>query len=118
VRIYPDRENPGRSVSRVSIYLTPAAHAEATALDEDARKQAVENTYKYDGEARSPSLESSLEVFTSTIEYEDYVMGEYQQQAAESGLAGEAIFGRNEPVLHHFHRSFREALGLPHFPTV
>jgi len=119
VRIYPDPEDPGRSISQVSIYFTQEAYQNAMAMDESAREQAVKDTYKFEeGATRSPSIEGSLEVFTSTIEYEDYVMGEYQQQAAESGLAGEAIFGRNEPVLHHFHRSYREALGLPHFETV
>ena len=119
VRIYPDADNPGRSISQVSIYFTPEAYEAAISMDEAAREQAVKDTYKFEeGATRSPSIESSLEVFTSTIEYEDYVMGEYQQQAAESGLAGEAIFGRNEPVLHHFHRSYREALGQPHFETV
>jgi phenylpropionate dioxygenase-like ring-hydroxylating dioxygenase large terminal subunit len=119
VRIYPDADNPGRSISQVSIYFTPEAYEAAISMDDAARDQAVKDTYKFqEGETRSPSIESSLEVFTSTIEYEDYVMGEYQQQAAESGLAGEAIFGRNEPVLHHFHRSYREALGQPHFETV
>ena len=39
-------------------------------------------------------------------------MGEYQQQSAENGLLKEVIFGRNEPALHHFHNSFRQALGL------
>ncbi|NQY97587.1 MAG: aromatic ring-hydroxylating dioxygenase subunit alpha [Henriciella sp.] len=119
VRIYPDPDNPGRSISQVSIYFTPEAYESATSLDEAAREQAVKDTYKFEeGAVRSPSIEGALEVFTSTIEHEDYVMGEYQQQAAESNLAGEALFGRNEPVLHHFHRSYREALGLPHFETV
>ena len=35
------------------------------------------------------------EVFKSTVENEDYVMGEMQQKAAESGLLKEIIFGRN-----------------------
>lgn len=119
IRIYPDPEDPGRSISQVSIYFTPEAYQNAVAMDDSARDQAVKDTYKFqEGATRSPSIEASLEVFTSTIEYEDYVMGEYQQQAAESGLAGEAIFGRNEPVLHHFHKSYREALGLPHFETI
>ena len=51
-------------------------------------------------------------VFTSTVEEEDYLMGEYQQKASENGLLTEVIFGRNEPPLHHFHRTFREKLGL------
>ncbi len=118
VRIYPDADNPGRSISQVSIYFTPEAYEAAISMDEAAREQSVKDTYKFqEGATRSPFIESSLEVFTSTIEFEDYVMGEFQQQAAESGLAGEAIFGRNEPVLHHFHRSYREALGQPHFET-
>ncbi|MEM9573165.1 MAG: aromatic ring-hydroxylating dioxygenase subunit alpha [Pseudomonadota bacterium] len=119
VRIYPDPADPGRSISQVSIYFTAEAYENAITMDQNAREQAVKDTYKFqEGATRSPTIEGSLEVFTSTIEYEDYVMGEYQQQAAESGLAGEAIFGRNEPVLHHFHRSYREALGMPHFETV
>ena len=117
IRIYPDADNPGRSISQVSVYYTKEAYENAMSLDEEGRKEARKNTYTYDGAARTPSIEASLEVFTSTIEYEDYVMGEFQQQAAESGLAGEEIFGRNEPVLHHFHRSFREALGMPHFES-
>ena len=118
VRIYPDAANPGRSISQISVYFTQAAYDQAVAMNDQEREQAVRDTYSYNGSGRIPSFESSLEVFTSTIEHEDYVMGEYQQQASESGLAGEALFGRNEPVLHHFHRSYREALGLPHFETV
>mgnify|MGYP002047708357 CR=1 FL=1 len=60
-----------------------------------------------------PSLANSLEVFKSTVENEDYVMGEMQQKAAESGLLKEIIFGRNEPALHHFHNNYRAALGQP-----
>lgn len=119
IRIYPDPDNPGRSISQVSIYFTPEAYAQATALTDEERERAKADAYRYEaGATRNPSIEASLEVFTSTIEHEDYVMGEFQQQAAESGLAGDAIFGRNEPVLHHFHRSFREALGMPQFETV
>ena len=51
-------------------------------------------------------------VFASTVEEEDYLMGEYQQKASENGLLTEVIFGRNESPLHHFHRTFREKLGL------
>lgn len=54
-----------------------------------------------------------MEVFRSTIENEDYVMGEMQQRAAENGMLKEILFGRNEPALHHFHSNYREALGQP-----
>ncbi len=52
-------------------------------------------------------------MFVSTIEQEDYLMGESTQRAVESGLLDEVIFGRNEPALHHYHRTFAEALQLP-----
>lgn len=35
------------------------------------------------------------------------------QQAAESGVIEYLQFGRNEPALHHYHNTFREALGMP-----
>ena len=68
--------------------------------DKDVRNNAVQ------------TLAASLEVFSSTIEQEDYLMGEYQQKSAENGLLKEVIFGRNELALLHFHNSFRQALGL------
>jgi len=39
-------------------------------------------------------------------------MGERIQKAAESGALETVIFGRNEPALHHYHNSYRAALGL------
>lgn len=40
-------------------------------------------------------------------------MGEKAQQSAKSGLLTYLLFGRNEPALHHYHKTFREALNLP-----
>ena len=60
----------------------------------------------------------TMEIFRSTIEQEDYAMGEATQHAAESGLLDYLIFGRNEPALHHFHRCYREALDLSTLPTM
>ena len=54
-----------------------------------------------------------MELFNSTVEQEDYQMGEYQQQSAESGILKEIVFGRNEPLLQKMHASFREVLDLP-----
>ena len=51
-------------------------------------------------------------LFDSTIEQEDYAMGERIQVAAESGELDTVVFGRNEPALHHYHNSYRAALGL------
>lgn len=112
IRIYPDPSNPGRSVTRISFYYTPEV------LEQIEADQASDKTISdvYDFEAREGMIggvEASMEVFHSTIEQEDYVMGEMQQRAAETGMLKEIIFGRNEPALHHFHSNYREALGQP-----
>ena len=64
-------------------------------------------------EATVLGLEATREVFDSTIEQEDYAMGERAQQVAENGTLTHLLFGRNEPALHHYHNTFREALNLP-----
>lgn len=112
IRIYPDQNNLGRSITRVTFYYSE----EAIAAMEAERDAGVELKNVYDRDARGSSvgsLEASLEVFNSTIEKEDYVMGEMQQRAAETGMLKEVIFGRNEPALHHFHQNYREALNQP-----
>ena len=115
VRVYPDRNNPGRSVTQVSFYYTP----EAVEMGKSADHLATDDVYNPDvRENRAPNLAASLEVFSSTIEEEDYVMGEMQQQSAQSGRLKEVVFGRNEPALHHFHNSYREALNMPPLEVV
>ncbi len=112
IRIYPDENNPGRSITRISFYYTQAAIDMVEA--EQAAGTKVGDVYDYEGrEGMLGGVEASLEVFYSTVEREDYVMGEMQQRAAETGMLKEIIFGRNEPALHHFHRNYREALGQP-----
>ncbi len=56
--------------------------------------------------------------FAEVIRDEDYVVSASQQRSAESGALEHVVFGRNEPALHHFHRSYREALGQPPLATV
>ena len=109
IRIYPDKDNPGRSTTQISFYFAPELAEEANDVGDSSAHKA--DAYSFVQERAS--LSSSLEVFKSTVENEDYVMGEMQQRAAESGLLKEIIFGRNEPALHHFHNNYREALGQP-----
>ncbi len=112
IRIYPDESNPGRSITRVSFYYTPDVIEMLEA--EQAQDDELGDVYDMNSRAgKHGGLEASLEVFHSTIEKEDYVMGEMQQRAAETGMVKEVVFGRNEPALHHFHQNFREALGQP-----
>jgi phenylpropionate dioxygenase-like ring-hydroxylating dioxygenase large terminal subunit len=112
IRIYPNESNPGRSITRISFYYAP----ELLEAVEAEKAEGVEVDDVYDFEGRQGiigGVEASMEVFKSTVEHEDYVMGEMQQRAAETGMLKEIIFGRNEPALHHFHRNYREALGQP-----
>ena len=110
IRIYPLLGDPSSSVTRISFYYSPELMEYAQ--NRDAGAKAVGNVYD-PGNDRGGNVEANIEVFKSTIEEEDYVMGEMQQRAAEDGTLNEIIFGRNEPALHHFHTSFNEALGEP-----
>ncbi|WP_422346004.1 aromatic ring-hydroxylating oxygenase subunit alpha [Parasphingorhabdus sp.] len=111
VRIYPDKENPGRSVTRINIYFDPEYIEKMDALADDL-KITAETVYDSDRLGKPLTPDAVLEVFSSTVEEEDYVMGEHQQKTAQSGLLSHSIFGRNEAPLHHFHNNFRSALGM------
>lgn len=115
VRLYPMPGDPGRSITRITQYFTQAMldRVKAAERDPGVRKITADMVYTtmfQPGDAMT--LEALAEVFTSTIEHEDYVMGEQQQRSAESGLIERVTFGRNEAALHHFHRCFRDALGM------
>ncbi|MEM7540442.1 MAG: aromatic ring-hydroxylating dioxygenase subunit alpha [Pseudomonadota bacterium] len=112
-RIYPDPHDHARSTTQVSHYFSQAA------LDEmhSGEKTIIHAGNVYDPQARDGnavvSPEAAMEVLDSTLEQEDYQMAELTQRAAESGALEFLIFGRNEPALHHFHNSYRKALGEP-----
>ena len=110
IRIYPHEEGPSRSVTKISFYYSQAAMDYAA--EQNVNSDEID-VYDPDGRDAGPTLEGSREVFRSTIEQEDYDMGEMQQRAAENGQLKEIMFGRNEPALHHFHNNYREALGQP-----
>lgn len=113
VRIYPNREKVGQSLSRVSHFATPQI---AAMLESAGRvsKVTAENLYQADTTAQlALDVTATVELFVSTVEHEDYAMGEKSQAAANSGKVEYFLFGRNEPALHHFHNNYRSALGLP-----
>lgn len=119
IKIYPHPDGPGRSVTRVGHYATRQALDITRTLGEDHERLNPDDLYN-PGQSETPydapqafSLAAQFEVFDSTIEQEDYLMGEHQQRAAENGTLDHVVFGRNEPALHHYHRNFREALGMP-----
>jgi hypothetical protein len=47
------------------------------------------------------------------IEAEDYVVAASGHRGALSGALEHVVFGRNEPALHHYHNTYRAALGMP-----
>jgi hypothetical protein len=113
VKMYPDPGNAGRSTSQVFAYYSQELIDMEKAAREAGTLPASNADTAYDPEHRSiPTLAATMEVFTSTIEQEDYLMGEFQQKTAQNGLLEYVTFGRNEPPLHHFHKTFREVLGL------
>lgn len=111
VRIYPDPADASKSITQVSFYFTEDTANSDLGGSEEIGPEDVYNFQSRAGEDRAASLSASFEVFRSTIENEDYVMGELQQIAAESGRLKYILFGRNEPALHHFHTNYRSVLG-------
>jgi len=112
-RIYPVPGHPGRSRTCMSHYFS----AEALTQISDGTKTVIAADNVYDPSARDGNAivapEASMEVVNSTLEKEDYRMGESTQRNIESGLIDHLVFGRNEPALHHFHNTFRAALDMP-----
>lgn len=115
IKIYPHPDDPGRSITRVGHYFSPEMIALANDPAIAADITTADDVYDYDSrrEQQGFSLEAIQEVFVSTIEQEDYLMGESTQRAVTSGLLPTMTFGRNEPALHHYHRTFADALQMP-----
>ncbi len=113
VKMYPDPLDAGRSKSQVFAYYSQELiDIERAALDNGVLPEVNAQTV-YDAQNRSiPTLAATMEIFTSTIENEDYQMGEWQQITARNGLLKSVVFGRNELPLHHFHKTFRDVLEL------
>ena len=47
-----------------------------------------------------------------------HVMSASQQISASSGALEYSLFGRNEPALHHYHQTYRNALGMEPLPLL
>ena len=112
-RMYPHREDVGRSITRVSHYFSHAA----LDLIDSSGKTVINGGNVYDPGARDGnaimSPAAAMEIVNSTLENEDFAMAESTQKNVESGLVPHLVFGRNEVPLHHFHTTFRAALDMP-----
>lgn len=101
VRVYPHPTDPGRHISRIGFYLRPGV------------TEAAEGA-----EARAQLQRTLAQMFASIIRDEDYVMSASQQATANSGALTEVVFGRNESPLHHYHNTYRAALGMELLPLL
>lgn len=99
IRIYPHEGNPRRHTSRITFFLRRGV----TEMSEGS-------------EARAAQEKTLAQMFASIIRDEDYVMSASQQTSANSGALQEVIFGRNERPLHHYHNTYRAALGMEPLP--
>jgi len=95
VRVYPHGDDPHRSFSRITFYGRPEA------LDHDDER-----------------LVELPRQFAEIIRDEDYVAAASSHRGLRSGLLDHMVFGRNEPALHHYHNTYREALGLAPLPLM
>ena len=99
IRIYPHERNPRRHTSRITFFLRRGV----TEMSEGS-------------EARAAQEKTLAQMFAAIIRDEDYVMSASQQTSANSGALQEVIFGRNERPLHHYHNTYRAALGMEPLP--
>jgi hypothetical protein len=95
VRPYPDPLDPGHSISRISFYANPELLA-----------------------SEGDEVRTRLRFFGEVVRDEDYKVAESCQRGAEAGLQESVLFGRNEPALHHYHNTYRAALGMEPLPLI
>lgn len=53
----------------------------------------------------------NFDLLVRTADDEDFTNGATIQRSFESGVVSRVSYGRNEPLLHNFHRALREAMG-------
>jgi len=56
--------------------------------------------------------------FGEIIRDEDYVAAAASHKGLRSGKIDHILFGQNEPALHHYHNTYREALNLEPMPLI
>ncbi len=95
VRVYPDPNNPHRSISRFGFYFD--------------REELVNFPER---------VEQSRVGFCRVVEHEDFALAVSTQKALSAGTQAHVLFGRNEAPLHHYHNTFRTALGMQPLPLL
>lgn len=78
--LFPVPGQPGRTVTQINLVVTP---------------ETLENKAKWD---------ENCSLITGTILGEDYSMARSTQAGLTAGLLDSFVFGKNEPVVQHFHK--------------
>ena len=55
--------------------------------------------------------DANFELLVKTADVEDFTNGATIQRSFESGALKQVVYGRNEPLLHSWHKSLRRAVG-------
>jgi nitrite reductase/ring-hydroxylating ferredoxin subunit len=111
VREYPLDMSPHRSVSKVSFYFWP--HVIEYLKENNIVLETKEGKPLQDDVDGNPYLG-----FGAIIRDEDYVVAAASHKGLRSGAIDHLTFGKNEPALHHYHNTFREALDLEPLPLI
>lgn len=94
--VFPDGDDPGRSTTLHSFYISPQARFQ----------------YK-DDRQRQEHCDKRLRSVFNAIVNEDFAVARSIQRCAEAGIQRHVLFGRNEPALVHWHDAHRSALCRP-----
>ena len=111
VREYPLDLSPHRSVSKVSFYFWPHV------IDYIKENNIVLGETN-GNETTQENVEDPYQGFGTIIRDEDYVVAAASHKGLRSGIIDHITFGKNEPALHHYHNTFREALDMEPLPLI
>jgi phenylpropionate dioxygenase-like ring-hydroxylating dioxygenase large terminal subunit len=64
-----------------------------------------------DGEKSRRHWDANFDLLVETADSEDFTNGATIQRSFESGMLDKVVYGRNEPLMHSWHRSLRRAVG-------
>ncbi len=100
-RVFPAGDDPGRSTTMHSFYISPHARVQHE-----------------DGRHRREHCERHLRNVSKVIVEEDFAIAQSIQRCADASALRHVLFGRNEPALVHCHDAHRSALGRPRLRSI
>ena len=111
VREYPLDNSPHRSVSKISFYFWPH-------VIEGLKELGIDPSNIEENDTAQANDIHPYSGFGAIIRDEDYVVAAASHKGLRAGTLDFTTFGKNEPALHHYHNSYREALGIDPLPLI